>query len=198
MFYKRLQQLCVEKGVSMQKVAGDIGISPAAISKWSKGGRPNNANARALADYFGISTVELLGEAGVVERSSVLAATVLSDDLGGVLNNEFRAVVWSQQDTIRDLSTSNKTLAESSKTLAESSKTLAESSKNFSEASKDWAAANKNFSEASKNWSEANKNLSEASKNWSTSNKNLSDSNKSLAESIKTLATGGGSPQVCR
>ncbi|MDR3012316.1 MAG: helix-turn-helix domain-containing protein [Chitinispirillales bacterium] len=187
MFYKRLQQFCVEKGVSMQKVAADIGISPAAISKWNKGGKPNNANARALADYFGTSAAELLEGGG--------AAPAISAGLGDDLNTGFRAVVWSQQDTIRDLSNSNKTLAESSKILAESSKTLAESSKTLAESGKNWSESSKNFSEASKNWSESSKNFSEASKNWSTSNRNLSESNKSLAESIKSLAVGGGSPK---
>jgi transcriptional regulator with XRE-family HTH domain len=174
MFYKRLQQFCVEKGVSMQKVAADIGISPAAISKWSKGGKPNNANARALADYFGTSTAELLGGIEVMSQfSAAQCAPALSGSLADAYADlkrdyaECRAMVQSQQDTLRNLS--------------ESGKNMSESNKNFSE-------SNKNFSEASKNWSEA-------SKNWSTSNRNLSESNKSLAESIKSLAVGGGSPK---
>jgi transcriptional regulator with XRE-family HTH domain len=156
MFYKRLQQFCVEKGVSMQKVAADIGISPAAISKWSKGGRPNNTNAKALADYFGTSTAGLLDGVGFSVPSVPAVSDNLVDAYAGLKKDyaECRAMVRSQQNTIENLS-------ESGRNMSEVSKNLSESGKNWSEASKNWSMSNKNLAESNKSLAESIRSLAQ-------------------------------------
>jgi transcriptional regulator with XRE-family HTH domain len=39
-----------------------MGISKGSLSRWKEGGKPLNENKKLIADYFGISVPELLGE----------------------------------------------------------------------------------------------------------------------------------------
>lgn len=63
MFYERFEQLCREKGVTPNKACVEMGYSRSLAAKWKNTG--NNPRAEVLtkvADYFGITVSELLGE----------------------------------------------------------------------------------------------------------------------------------------
>ena len=60
-FSERLKELRSEKGISQAKLAADIHISRSAVAKWENGlGLPNDESLKLLADYFGITTDELI------------------------------------------------------------------------------------------------------------------------------------------
>ena len=60
-FSERIKELRSEKGISQAKLAADIHISRSAVAKWENGlGLPNDESLKLLADYFGITTDELI------------------------------------------------------------------------------------------------------------------------------------------
>lgn len=71
MFWNNFIKLCAEKGVSPNAVARELSISSGAVTKWKNGATPQNAKLRLIADYFGVSTTELLtGEKDSIPRPS--------------------------------------------------------------------------------------------------------------------------------
>lgn len=61
-FYKRLKELRIEKGISRQKLSNDLFISVRLISYWENGQRECNFDMLiTLAKYFGVSVDYLLG-----------------------------------------------------------------------------------------------------------------------------------------
>lgn len=79
MLYEYLEQLCKERGMSISKLLGEIGISKSAASRWkSKGYEPSNATKKRIADFFGISVQEL--EAGQKEKPADQMVDELTED----------------------------------------------------------------------------------------------------------------------
>ena len=63
MFYDRFKMFCDEKGISCHKATLEIGLSNATATHWkNKGQTPKGETLLKIADYFGITVAELLGE----------------------------------------------------------------------------------------------------------------------------------------
>ena len=59
----KLKELLEEKSVTPYRVAKEIGVSHTTIKNWVTGyTAPKESHIKALADYFGITTDELLGK----------------------------------------------------------------------------------------------------------------------------------------
>ena len=59
---KNLERLRIERGLSKQELADELGWSRNTIDYWIRGDRvPDKTGIEAICDYFGISDVELLG-----------------------------------------------------------------------------------------------------------------------------------------
>lgn len=55
MFAENFQKLCNKRGVSVTKVAQDIGIAPTTAYDWIKtDAKPRQATIKKVADYFGV------------------------------------------------------------------------------------------------------------------------------------------------
>ena len=53
-FYEKFVQQCKVVNKTPSRVAQEIGLAKAAVSRWKHGGYPTDATAMKLADYFGI------------------------------------------------------------------------------------------------------------------------------------------------
>lgn len=60
MVFKKISELCKEKGVSIAKLEKETGISNGTIGKWSKSS-PTAEKLERVADFFGVSVDYLLG-----------------------------------------------------------------------------------------------------------------------------------------
>mgnify|MGYP003300689777 CR=1 FL=1 len=60
MFWKNFVSLCNNKSKSPNGVCADLGLSVATATKWKKGAVPRDTTLKRIADYFGVSTSELL------------------------------------------------------------------------------------------------------------------------------------------
>lgn len=61
-FYENYLALCEKVGKSPSRVALEIPLSKPTVTRWSNGGGITDATARKVANYFGVSVEELMGE----------------------------------------------------------------------------------------------------------------------------------------
>lgn len=61
MLYKRIEELCKSKGITVGKLENDLSFSHAMIRKW-KTSSPSVENLKKVADYFDITVDELISE----------------------------------------------------------------------------------------------------------------------------------------
>lgn len=62
MFYDNFVRLCNEHGEWPTVVATKVGVDKSAASRWSRGALPRNTTLLKIADYFGVSMEDLLGD----------------------------------------------------------------------------------------------------------------------------------------
>lgn len=62
MFWDKLLILCNSKNISPNKMCADLGLSNATATRWKKGSVPRGTTLVQIADYFNVSTEELLFE----------------------------------------------------------------------------------------------------------------------------------------
>ena len=65
-FYKKVNALCREKGISITTLASELGFSKATPTNWKKMKKPPRAeNAKKIAEYFNVSVSELTGNENI-------------------------------------------------------------------------------------------------------------------------------------
>lgn len=62
MFYDNLQRLCKERGVKITHVITALGCSQGNLSKWKNGGVPKAETIIKIANFFDVSTDELIND----------------------------------------------------------------------------------------------------------------------------------------
>lgn len=91
-FYENFVRMSNSAGKSPSKVAQEIGISKSIISRWKNGGGATDATVQRVADYFGVTTEQLLGK-----EDTKKPADQKADGLRGtgydLLTEENRAVI---------------------------------------------------------------------------------------------------------
>lgn len=60
MFYENVKRLCYQHGISLRKMAEEIGINTGTITAWKNGRMPRGETVKKVADYFGVTTDYLL------------------------------------------------------------------------------------------------------------------------------------------
>lgn len=62
MFWENLNNICRINGTSPTAVVSALGIAAGSVTAWKKGAVPRNNTLQKLADYFGITVGQLMGE----------------------------------------------------------------------------------------------------------------------------------------
>ena len=60
MFYTNFVKLCNQKGISPSAAAEEMGFQRSVVTRWSKGVAPRAATVAKVADYFEVTSEELL------------------------------------------------------------------------------------------------------------------------------------------
>lgn len=69
-------ELRKQKHITQEDLAAELGVTAAAVSKWENNYTlPDIMMLCALADYFGVTTDEILGRNGVLKEAVVVAAS---------------------------------------------------------------------------------------------------------------------------
>ena len=78
----KIQELRKQKGITQEELAAELGVTAAAVSKWENGYTlPDILMLCALADFFGVTTDELLG------RNTQIKYAVIATDLPELQEN---------------------------------------------------------------------------------------------------------------
>lgn len=93
-FSEKLKMLRTEKGISQAALAAEIHISRSAVAKWENGlGLPGNESLKLLADFFDVSTSDLLPDKNdaetivsknktIVQQKNVIAVLLVGIGIG--------------------------------------------------------------------------------------------------------------------
>lgn len=67
-------ELRKQKNITQEELAAELGVTAAAVSKWENGYTlPDILMLCALADYFGVTTDELLGRTATTKEAAIVA-----------------------------------------------------------------------------------------------------------------------------
>lgn len=61
-FYENYVQLCNKAGKSPSAVAIELRLGKPSVSRWKTGTRPRDTTVLKVADYFGVTVEELMGD----------------------------------------------------------------------------------------------------------------------------------------
>ena len=94
---KNIFELRRARGVTQEELAGELGVTAAAVSKWEKGSTlPDVLMVCALADWFGVTTDQLLGRVRELKRLVVIAADGDRKQIEkGLRSHGFCAAAWA-------------------------------------------------------------------------------------------------------
>ena len=96
---QKILELRKQKGIKQEELAAELGVTAAAVSKWENGYTlPDILMLCALADYFGVSTDELLG------RNTKVKYAVIATDLPG-LQEDIKKLVESYGFKVKQIYT---------------------------------------------------------------------------------------------
>jgi transcriptional regulator with XRE-family HTH domain len=71
-FHDRVNALCAERGISITKLASELGFSSSTPNNWrDMAGLPRAKTVKAVADYFGVSVDYLKGDDAAVNVETV-------------------------------------------------------------------------------------------------------------------------------
>lgn len=73
-FFDRVSLLCNDKGISITRLASDIGLSSSTPNNWRtwpEDKKPRNGTIKSIADYFGVPLETLTGESEKVSVQTV-------------------------------------------------------------------------------------------------------------------------------
>ena len=94
--YERFKNLCKERGISITQALDELGIARGMAANWrARNSLPSGQTAIKIADYFGITTDEVLGRTPVPDESKI----TLSDN-EQILVNWFRKSDESSKEHI--------------------------------------------------------------------------------------------------
>lgn len=62
MFYTNFLKLCNRKGIAPTAAAVEMGFHRSDATRWSKGAEPRRTTLEKVADYFGVTVSDLIGD----------------------------------------------------------------------------------------------------------------------------------------
>ena len=72
--YTRIKELCIEKGITLNKLETELGMSAASISKWKHSTSPTIDKIANVAAYFHVSIDYLVGACDIRSTADDLTA----------------------------------------------------------------------------------------------------------------------------
>ena len=89
----KIQALRKEKNITLETLASELGVTAGAVSKWEHNNSlPDITMLCNIADYFNISTDELLGRKGKISFAICDDSSFIRDSVKNILenNNDFK------------------------------------------------------------------------------------------------------------
>jgi len=93
---RNISDLRRQRGMTQEALAAALGVTAAAVSKWENGNTlPDVLMLSALADYFAVTTDELLGRAKTLHFAVIAAQTPVLGQKAAAIAREYGVVARS-------------------------------------------------------------------------------------------------------
>lgn len=80
MFYTNFVKLCNRKGIAPTAAAVEMGFHRSDATRWSKGAEPRRTTLEKVADYFGVTVSDLIGDdSAQKEKPTAQGGGLISD-----------------------------------------------------------------------------------------------------------------------
>lgn len=79
MFYTNFVKLCNRKGIAPTAAAVEMGFHRSDATRWSKGAEPRRTTLEKVADYFGVTVSDLIGDDSAQKEKPTAQGDGLSD-----------------------------------------------------------------------------------------------------------------------
>lgn len=100
MFYDRIVELCIGKGISATKLAEELGLSTSVITGWKHGSVPRHSTLNKIAEYFGVDASSLYNASAPINAEK--KPTIIFDDELAEKVMLFNALSPEMQDQVLD------------------------------------------------------------------------------------------------
>lgn len=81
MFYTNFVKLCNRKGIAPTAAAVEMGFHRSDATRWSKGAEPRRTTLEKVADYFGVTVSDLIGDDSAQKEKPTAQGDGLISDL---------------------------------------------------------------------------------------------------------------------
>ncbi len=81
MFYTNFVKLCNRKGIAPTAAAVEMGFHRSDATRWSKGAEPRRTTLEKVADYFGVTVADLIGDDSAQKEKPTAQGDGLISDL---------------------------------------------------------------------------------------------------------------------
>lgn len=100
MIYDAFIKLCAQVNKTPSAVAIELGLEKSTVSRWKRGGGANDSTKQKIADYFGVTVSDLLGETTPNVPYSDTRQEMPIDALWNKLNPAGQAALLDYADTL--------------------------------------------------------------------------------------------------
>lgn len=97
-FFKTYQRLCASIGKSDNAVAAEIGLSNSTVTSWRNGAVPRRPTIKKIAEYFDVSSDEVMGYPVVSKKEK---PTLVSESGLDPLDARLKELLASADDDLK-------------------------------------------------------------------------------------------------
>lgn len=78
MFYDNFIRLCAKENISPSAAAEEMGFYRSVVTRWGKGGNVRKATLERVANYFGVTVADLIGDDSAQQKKPTAQGDGLS------------------------------------------------------------------------------------------------------------------------
>jgi transcriptional regulator with XRE-family HTH domain len=90
MFYDNFIRLCAKENISPSAAAEEMGFYRSVVTRWGKGGNVRKATLERVANYFGVTVADLIGDDSAQQKKP----TAQGDGLSEFTEKEAAILKW--------------------------------------------------------------------------------------------------------
>lgn len=109
MFYDNFIRLCAKENISPSAAAEEMGFYRSVVTRWGKGGNVRKATLERVANYFGVTVADLIGDDSAQQKKVTAQSGDLSNYDSALLTwfhslpEEKRRAILISQDAPKEL-----------------------------------------------------------------------------------------------
>lgn len=100
MFYDNFIRLCAKENISPSAAAEEMGFYRSVVTRWGKGGNVRKATLERVANYFGVTVADLIGDDSAQQKKPTAQGDGRRERLSKM---SYEDLLLLQEDVIAEL-----------------------------------------------------------------------------------------------